>query len=172
MSGKDRDLTGGEFMRQKIAEDKRAAAIEAIKIELEHSDYILDRSEILERAAELVEHRNDIIKIIERRLRQELWLNHGHDGLYGDDGEMQCSKCLPIYDYKRAPLEQVIEVADRARMERAAKALQFVYGAPEDWPLVTRFEVIWTARSGRPEAGSMLHGPAGSHYHDKTVAGR
>lgn len=33
-------------------------------------------------------------------LRKWIWLNHGHlDGLYGDDGEMQCGRCL--VDFKR-----------------------------------------------------------------------
>lgn len=32
-------------------------------------------------------------------LRELLWLNHGHQGLYGDDGEMQCSDCG--IDFKR-----------------------------------------------------------------------
>lgn len=46
----------------------------------------------------------------EKQSRKWLWLNHGHDGLYGDDGEMQCGKCRP-YDYLRAPYEQVAEAA-------------------------------------------------------------
>ena len=33
------------------------------------------------------------------KLRMLLWLRHGCDGLYGDDGEMQCSKCM--IDFKR-----------------------------------------------------------------------
>jgi hypothetical protein len=56
---------------------------------------------------------------IELRLRQELWLGHGHKGVYGDDGEMQCSECLPLsrmYDYRREPIEKVIEAAETARM--------------------------------------------------------
>lgn len=32
-------------------------------------------------------------------LRKLLWLNHGHDNLYGDDGEMQCAECC--LDFKR-----------------------------------------------------------------------
>ena len=31
---------------------------------------------------------------LEQKYRKELWLNHGHHGLYGDDGEMQCIECL------------------------------------------------------------------------------
>lgn len=37
-------------------------------------------------------------------LRELLWLNHGHTcGLYGDDGEMQCSECE--LDFKRHSVE-------------------------------------------------------------------
>lgn len=67
----------------------------------------------------------------EQRLRQELWLNHGHDGLYGDDGEMQCGRCLPVFDYKRAPLADVIAAADKARLERLAKAIASPSPTPE-----------------------------------------
>lgn len=55
--------------------------------------------------------------------RRTLWLSHGHDGLYGDDGEMQCSRCR--CDYKRAPLDEVVAAARsgakdaRARERRA-----------------------------------------------------
>lgn len=37
--------------------------------------------------------------------RKELWLNHGHDMLYGDDGEMQCPRCC--LDFKRDSLEHI-----------------------------------------------------------------
>lgn len=33
------------------------------------------------------------------QLRELLWLRHGCTGLYGDDGEMQCSTCR--IDFKR-----------------------------------------------------------------------
>ena len=41
-------------------------------------------------------------------LRKLLWLHHGHQGIYGDDGEMQCSRCR--IDFKRDPIK-VIEQA-------------------------------------------------------------
>lgn len=44
----------------------------------------------------------------ERDLRELLWLNHGHSGLYGDDGEMQCAACLQHGDYKREPLADLL----------------------------------------------------------------
>jgi hypothetical protein len=59
---------------------------------------------------------------LERKYRTLLWLGHGHDGLYGDDGEMQCGKCRP-FDYKRAPLADVEAAAERARMEAVKAAL-------------------------------------------------
>lgn len=48
-------------------------------------------------------------------LREYLWLSHGHGGVYGDDGEMQCGQCRPVWDYKRAPLGDVIRAASEAR---------------------------------------------------------
>jgi hypothetical protein len=35
----------------------------------------------------------------EKILRELLWIRHGHEELYGDDGEMQCGRCG--IDFKR-----------------------------------------------------------------------
>ena len=45
----------------------------------------------------------------EKKWRRTLWLRHGCSlaAHYGDDGEMQCSKCL--IDFKRQPIESIIE---------------------------------------------------------------
>ena len=43
-------------------------------------------------------------------LRQMLWLNHGHKGMYGDDGEMQCGECSHEYgfwDWKRTSIAEI-----------------------------------------------------------------
>ena len=45
------------------------------------------------------------VSILDLKYRCELWLNHGHDALYGDDGEMQCSACPA--DFKRQPLGEL-----------------------------------------------------------------
>jgi hypothetical protein len=45
--------------------------------------------------------------------RRLLWLRHGHRGLYGDDGEMQCNECG--VDFKRDSIEAVVD-ANRAAM--------------------------------------------------------
>lgn len=50
-----------------------------------------------------------------RRLRKLLWASHGHTGLYGDDGEMQCAKCM--LDYK----SDSIETLETKRWDRAVK---------------------------------------------------
>lgn len=57
---------------------------------------------------------------LEMDLRREWWLNHGHDGLYGDDGEMQCSRCGPVWDYKRAPMDEIRAAVALARLQRVA----------------------------------------------------
>lgn len=54
------------------------------------------------------------------RLRKLLWLRHGCGirDLYGDDGEMQCSKCR--VDFKRWPADQIDEAFEK--IARAALA--------------------------------------------------
>jgi DNA repair exonuclease SbcCD ATPase subunit len=51
--------------------------------------------------------------------RQWLWLNHGHITLYGDDGEMQCQECFPVYDYKRFALKELITQVIEVQNEQA-----------------------------------------------------
>ena len=52
-------------------------------------------------------------------LREMLWRNHGHTGMYGDDGEMQCMQCLAEYgffDWKRTPVKEINRSFSRARL--------------------------------------------------------
>lgn len=53
---------------------------------------------------------------IERLLRREWWLNHGHGAasLYGDDGEMQCFRC--VVDYGRSPIRDLYRHVMTRRM--------------------------------------------------------
>jgi hypothetical protein len=57
---------------------------------------------------------------MEFKYRRLLWLVHGHRGIYGDDGEMQCGECAKFGcdDYKRAPLVDVERAAAATRLER------------------------------------------------------
>ena len=57
-------------------------------------------------------------------MRRLLWLHHGHVGLYGDDGEMQCGTCL--IDFKRSTPTEIeaaffrrwVDVLDAAQEKR------------------------------------------------------
>ena len=71
-----------------------------------------DRREYAEKVCELREEENF-------KLREFLWLNHGHSivELYGDDGEMQCSKCG--LDYKRDSID-TITAALRRKLDDAS----------------------------------------------------
>jgi hypothetical protein len=57
---------------------------------------------------------------LEQELRTVMWLNHGHTGMYGDDGEMQCSECSKFgcWDYRNAPMDEVRKAYQMARFER------------------------------------------------------
>ena len=57
-------------------------------------------------ATALDEARSEAIEV-ENKLRRLLWLRHGCDGLYGDDGEMQCSRC--VIDFKRDNVDDIIK---------------------------------------------------------------
>jgi len=64
---------------------------------------------------------------IEVKYRMVLWLGHGHSGLYGDDGEMQCATCYMKYrtgDYKRDPLEPLERAVHAEQAERLKKAME------------------------------------------------
>jgi len=65
-------------------------------------------------------------KKIEHAYRKLLWLTHFHDGLYGDDGEMQCGECMRFgcIDYLRAPIELVEQAAHLAKRARLAKVFE------------------------------------------------
>lgn len=84
--------------------------------------------------AELALLREDKARL-ELAYRKHLWLSHGHTGLYGDDGEMQCGACLseggPV-DYKRAPLQDIENHIYEMRMRKAIDAARkLIKGARE-----------------------------------------
>lgn len=51
---------------------------------------------------------------VERRMREFLWLHHGHEGLYGDDGEMQCNTPPRYADFKRAEMADLLRHCELA----------------------------------------------------------
>ena len=53
----------------------------------------------------------------EKKLRELLWLKHGHsEFLYGDDGEMQCHRCM--LDFKRDSVQVIVKVFDEQTLRR------------------------------------------------------
>lgn len=62
---------------------------------------------------------SQLVKEIEAKYRRQLWLSHGHTGLYGDDGEMQCGKCRT--DFKRSPLDQIEKLYFDCTLERTQR---------------------------------------------------
>jgi len=68
----------------------------------------------LEQRAETAEQQRDKVELEYRRL---MWLSHGHNGMYGDDGEMRCAECMiygATWDYRRDPLDRVEYTYNRA----------------------------------------------------------
>ena len=66
-------------------------------------------------------------------LRKAIWLGHGHLGMYGDDGEMQCSECFRIgaVDYKRASPHDVTEIVRHLARLAAAQTPGAPSGKPD-----------------------------------------
>ena len=65
----------------------------------------------------------DLAKEIET-LRRMLWLDHGHTGMYGDDGEMQCSECESEYgfwDWKRTDIYEIEKKIKEKNLIKLAK---------------------------------------------------
>jgi len=55
------------------------------------------------------------------KLRELLWRNHGHKGMYGDDGELQCSQCAVeygFYDWRRTDIDEIVAKITDAKMRK------------------------------------------------------
>ena len=63
-------------------------------------------------------------------LRRLLWLHHGHQGLYGDDGEMQCSECGGL-DFKRHPVSLIEKRFDDIAFQKMANHFAEKNGLPK-----------------------------------------
>ena len=57
-------------------------------------------------------------------LKKALWLRHGHQGMYGDDGEMQCGACAPfgLLDWKRSSVEDILGCLELQSLHAASTA--------------------------------------------------
>lgn len=59
-------------------------------------------------------------------LRRLLWSRHGHTGMYGDDGEMQCAMCFREYgfiDWLRTPAAEIENKIFIAELKKANEKL-------------------------------------------------
>jgi len=59
----------------------------------------------------MVKEKQEEIKAKEKQdyeTRLFLLLNHGHAGVYTDDGELQCVECRSNWDYKRLPMKTLL----------------------------------------------------------------
>ena len=65
------------------------------------------------------------IKQENEELRKLLWLNHGCQDLYGDDGEMQCSKC--VIDFKRDSVERINHNLIHAAQDNKGRCTCYVF---------------------------------------------
>lgn len=77
----------------------------------------------------------DIFDAIEEEnqiLRRFLWLNHGcdHRYLYGDDGEMQCNKC--ILDFKRMDIKTIMRFIESKNFDKFLEMMREKYRVNND----------------------------------------
>ena len=71
---------------------------------------VIDKLKEMEKSAEVKEEAENKI------LRKLLWLRHGCEGLYGDDGEMQCGKCR--IDFKRDDIDKIYGIFEKAALNK------------------------------------------------------
>jgi len=80
----------------------------------------------------------------ETLIRMFLWQGHGHEGIYGDDGEMQCGECG--VDYKRDSLDICVEKARVATLQTGlAKLARPTSQASSEIREAQTFEQWWQA---------------------------
>ncbi len=84
-----------------------------------HAATVRFAADQLERQERALAERDEL----EYELRRTLWLNHGHQGLYGDDGEMQCNMGGCMIDFKRLPWKEILERLYVQRLREAQVAL-------------------------------------------------
>lgn len=81
----------------------------------EYEKYLVDKSK----------HPQEIVALAEEilKLRYMLWISHGHKGIYGDDGEMQCGECIHEYgfwDWKRTDINEMESKIQKGNLKKYA----------------------------------------------------
>ena len=106
---------------------------------------------------------------LSREIREYLWLSHGCCGLYGDDGEMQCSSTYPFIDFRRDSEEIVlsgimahkaakkysaeewIEIKEGCEMPEDGEPVIIVWSGVVQHLTYARFEGTWYPYHEDPE---------------------
>ena len=102
--------TQNTALAQRCQELEAANISKDSRLQERHNLLVMRQEEIARLTAEVAE--------LQREIRQRVWLNHGshlNHGLYGDDGEMQCSQCG--LDFKVIPFEQIPELEMRSAIK-------------------------------------------------------
>jgi len=73
------------------------------------------------------DHPEEIVALAREifELRRMLWSSHGHTGMYGDDGELQCGECLHEYgfwDWRRTSIAEIGLKIQEAQLKKLAKS--------------------------------------------------
>jgi hypothetical protein len=112
------------------AEDTLQSALLALRqkwqIRDEWEQYAMERVMQLQATLTAAQAR---IAELEKELRKEWCLNHGHSvtDIYGDDGELQCARCMREYpgcwDFKRMDINALREHVQFSRLAAARAAL-------------------------------------------------
>ena len=91
-----------------------------------HAENVELQQQLAAQRAE-VERLRQQVALLEIWIRKRIWAGHGCDGIYGDDGELQCNNITahgrPL-DFKRMPLQELFELDIRFRMTKAAQLAQ------------------------------------------------
>lgn len=108
--------------RAELAASETLRRIDADGMALQREGLAAAESQIAELRAALAASAED-----DKRLRYLLWLTHNPDhrnGLYGDDGEMQCNVADCRLDFKRMPATEIdYRMSEIGRRILAAEAL-------------------------------------------------
>jgi hypothetical protein len=82
----------------------------------------------------------DALLVDTMALRKMVWLSHGCVGIYGDDGEMQCGKC--VIDFRRDPVDEI----NRRLMLLRVAAMQVSQGVEPGEPSANARSTLGGAR--------------------------
>lgn len=69
---------------------------------------------------EKLQSENAALREENEKLKHLLWLRHGCDGLYGDDGERQCNRCQ--IDFNRDSVERIVTRFQEIYLEKLRKS--------------------------------------------------